>query len=68
MDCEAAADVDCGAWEGDFKRVLDSFPGRRLDGAGAVANGEPQPLAAVAALAKLALPNPEHGLHHLPVG
>ena len=32
-----------------------------------IADDEPEPLAAVAALAKLALSNPEHGLHDLPV-
>jgi hypothetical protein len=67
MDSEATADVDRGAGDGDLERLLDSIPNHRLDGPGAVADDEPEPLTAVAALAKLALSNPEHGLHDLSV-
>ena len=68
MDSEAAADVDRGAGDGDLERLLDTLPDHRLDGPGAIADDEPEPLSAVAPLAKLALPNPEHGLDDLPVG
>ena len=58
MDSGAAADVDRGAGDGDLERLLDSIPDHRLDGPGAVADDEPEPLTAVAALAKLALWTP----------
>src|SRR5207249_4501694 len=68
VDREAAADVDGGAGDGDLERLLDRLPDGRLHGAGAIADREPEPLAAVAALTKLALPDAEHGVDDLPVG
>ena len=68
MDSEPAADVDRGARGRRPRTPPRLLPDHRLDGPGAVADDQPQPLAAVSALAKLALADREHGLDDLAVG
>ena len=65
---EAAGDVDRGAGLRDLEALGDLVPCHGLDGAGAVADDQPQPLAAVAALAQLALANAEDARDRLAVG
>ena len=68
VDPEPATDMDRGTRARHRVSLLDALPDDRLDTAGAVADDQPQPLAAVSALPELALTHREDPLDRLAVG